>query len=47
MSALEGEGFNNATIQTDFVGVKTTNMDRLRETRQRNGVAIPVDHEPA
>lgn len=47
MSALEGKGFNFATIQTFFEGVEMNNADRLSEIQQRNGMAIPFGHDLA
>ena len=41
MSALEDKGFSLTNIRTASEGVDMNNVDRLRETQQGNGVAIP------
>ncbi|AOW13735.1 hypothetical protein LPB72_12285 [Hydrogenophaga crassostreae] len=46
MSALDGKGFNLATIPAAIKGAEMHKVDRLRETPQRKGVAIPFDQGP-
>jgi hypothetical protein len=46
LSALDGKGLNFACVQAAFEGVEINKADRLRQTWQRNGAAIPFGCSP-
>ena len=47
VEALSGQGFGFAAVQTVFTAAETNTFDRLSETQQRYGLAIPFGHDPA
>ncbi|MBX9794093.1 MAG: TlpA family protein disulfide reductase [Burkholderiaceae bacterium] len=47
VEGLSGQGFGFAAVQTVFEAAETNTLERLRETQQRYGLAIPFGHDSA
>lgn len=45
VQALDDKGFGFAVVQTVFEGFEVNTPERLRETQQRYGLALPFGHD--